>query len=98
MSVTKVNILDVELVEPLDEAGFGHLGASVGPRLEARRICAGVYRAEAGSPIWPYHYHHGIEEWLYVIAGAPVLREPAGEHLAPGDLVCFPSGPGAPTP
>ena len=44
-------------------------------------------------PIWPYHYHHGIEEWLYVIAGAPVLREPAGERiLTPGDLVCFPSG------
>jgi uncharacterized cupin superfamily protein len=52
-----------------------------------------VYRAEAGLPIWPYHYHHGIEEWLYVIAGAPVLREPVGERtLAPGDVVCFPSG------
>ena len=32
------------------------------------------------SPIWPYHYHHGVEEWLYVLAGAPVLREPAGER------------------
>ena len=52
-----------------------------------------MYQAEAGLPIWPYHYHHGIEEWLYVIAGAPVLREPAGERiLTPGDLVCFPSG------
>jgi uncharacterized cupin superfamily protein len=52
-----------------------------------------VYRAEAGLPIWPYHFHHGIEEWLYVIAGAPVLREPAGERtLTPGDVVCFPSG------
>jgi uncharacterized cupin superfamily protein len=66
----------------------------VGLRLGARRIGAGVYRAEAGLPIWPYHYHHGVEEWLYVIAGAPVLREPAGERtLTPGDLVCFPSGP-----
>ena len=28
-----------------------------------------------------------------MIAGAPVLRDPAGERtLAPGDLVCFPSG------
>jgi uncharacterized cupin superfamily protein len=28
-----------------------------------------------------------------VLAGAPVLRDPAGERiLAPGDLVCFPSG------
>jgi uncharacterized cupin superfamily protein len=93
MSVTKVNILDVELDEPLDEAGFRHVGVTLGPRLEARRIGASLYQAEAGVPIWPYHYHHGIEEWLYVIAGAPVLREPAGERsLRPGDVVCFPSG------
>ena len=44
-------------------------------------------------PIWPYHYHHGVEEWLYVIDGAPVVREPAGERvLTVGDLICFPSG------
>jgi uncharacterized cupin superfamily protein len=93
VSVEKVNILGVELDEPLDEAGFRHVATSVGPRLGARRIGASVYRAEAGFPIWPYHYHYGIEEWLYVIAGAPVLREPAGERLlTPGDLVCFPSG------
>lgn len=94
MNVETVNILGVELDEPLDEAGFRHVATSVGLRLGARRIGASVYRAEAGSPIWPYHYHHGIEEWLYVIAGAPVLREPAGERiLTAGDLVCFPSGP-----
>src|SRR5439155_14663755 len=87
------NILCVELDEPLDEAGFRHVATSVGLRLGAQRIGASVYQAEAGLPIWPYHYHHGIEEWLYVIAGAPVLREPAGERiLTPGDLVCFPSG------
>jgi uncharacterized cupin superfamily protein len=93
VSVEKVNISSVELDEPLDEAGFRHVATSVGHRLGARRIGASVYQAEAGLPIWPYHYHHGIEEWLYVIAGAPVLREPAGERiLTPGDLVCFPSG------
>jgi uncharacterized cupin superfamily protein len=94
MSVAKVNLCGVDLDEPLDEAGFRHVAATVGDRLGARRIGASVYRAEAGLPIWPYHYHHGIEEWLYVIAGAPVLREPAGEQtLAAGDVVCFPSGP-----
>jgi uncharacterized cupin superfamily protein len=93
VSVKKVNILSVELDEPLDEAGFRHVATSVGLRLGAQRIGASVYQAEASVPIWPYHYHHGIEEWLYVIAGAPVLREPAGERiLTPGDLVCFPSG------
>jgi uncharacterized cupin superfamily protein len=93
VSVPKVNVGSVELDEPLDEAGFRHVATAAGLRLGAQRIGAGVYQAEAGAPIWPYHYHHGIEEWLYVIAGAPLLREPAGERtLAPGDLVCFPSG------
>ena len=93
MRIKKVNIHDVELDARLDEAGFCHVATSVGARLGAQRIGAGVYQAEAGVPIWPYHYHHGIEEWLYVIAGAPVLREPAGELiLTSGDLVCFPSG------
>jgi uncharacterized cupin superfamily protein len=93
VSLETVNISSVELDEPLDEAGFRHVAASVGLRLGARRIGASVYQAEAGMPIWPYHYHHGIEEWLYVIAGAPVLRESAGERiLTPGDLACFPSG------
>jgi len=95
VSVQKVNILRVEPEANLDEAGFRHAATAVGGRLGARRIGAGVYQAEEGSPIWPYHYHHGVEEWLYVIAGAPVLREPAGERtLMPGDLVCFPSGHG----
>src|SRR6476661_2314616 len=94
VSVKRVNIVSVVLDKRLDEAGFRHDATSVGARLGARRIGAGVYQAEAGLPIWPYHYHHGVEEWLYVIAGAPVLREPAGERaLSPGDLVCFPSGP-----
>jgi uncharacterized cupin superfamily protein len=91
--VKKLNIIGGELDERLDEAGFRHIATWVGVRLGAQRIGASVYEAEAGVPIWPYHYHHGIEEWLYVIAGAPVLREPAGERiLTPGDLVCFPSG------
>lgn len=93
MSVAKVNIVSVELDEPLDEAGFWNLGATVGPRMGARRIGASVYEARAGTPIWPYHYHYGVEEWVYVIAGAPVLRDPAGERvLRPGDLVAFPPG------
>ena len=88
-----MNVASVELDERLGENGFRHVATSVGERLGAQRGGAAVYEAEAGVPIWPYHYHHGIEEWLYVIAGAPVLREPAGERtLASGDLVCFPSG------
>ena len=49
--------------------------ATIGHRIGADRLGAAVYEAEAGHPIWPYHYHHDFEEWLYVISGAPVLRD-----------------------
>ena len=62
--------------------------------LGLRWLGASVFELPAGEWTFPYHYHYGIEEWLYVVAGTPSLREPAGERaLAPGDLVCFPSGP-----
>jgi uncharacterized cupin superfamily protein len=93
VSLRKVNIVSVELDEPLDVAGFRHVETSVRARLGAHAIGASIYEAYVGQPIWPYGYHHGVEEWLYVISGAPVLREPAGDRgLAPGELVCFPSG------
>jgi uncharacterized cupin superfamily protein len=93
--VLRANVLGVELDARMDIAGFRHVATSIGDRLGATRIGAGVYAGDDGRPIWPYHYHHGIEEWLLVLSGAPVLREPAGRRtLAPGDLVCFPSGPG----
>ncbi len=90
-----LNVLSVELDQSLDEAGFRHLGTMLRPRLGSHRIRASVYAADAGDTIWPYHYHRGIEEWLYVLSGAPVLRDPHGERvLAPGDLVCFAADPG----
>jgi uncharacterized cupin superfamily protein len=95
VSVRKVNIISIDLDEPLDQAGFRHVATALRDRLGSRRIGAGVYAAQAGETIWPYHYHRGVEEWLYVISGEPVLRDHGGRRsLQPGDLVCFPSGPG----
>ena len=81
------------LDESLDRPGFRHAAASIGERVGAERLGAAVYEAQAGHPIWPYHYHHAVEEWMYVISGRPVLRDAGGERaLAGGDLACFPPG------
>jgi uncharacterized cupin superfamily protein len=91
--VLRVNLHSAELDMNLDEAGFRHHGTGLRHRLGTARLGAGLYVADPGVPIWPYHYHHGDEEWLLVLSGAPVLREPAGRRtLAAADLVCFPSG------
>jgi uncharacterized cupin superfamily protein len=40
-----------------------------------------------------YHYEF-VEEWLLVVDGTVVVRDPEGEHtLERGDLVRFPAGP-----
>ncbi|HEU0192582.1 MAG TPA: cupin domain-containing protein [Gaiellales bacterium] len=88
-----LNVRRCELAESLDRPGFHHRAAPIGQAIGAARIGAAVYEAEADRPIWPYHYHHAFEEWLYVIAGSPVLRDGGGERaLDGGDLVSFPAG------
>jgi uncharacterized cupin superfamily protein len=52
-----------------------------------------IYDLSPGEDGGPYHYEYE-EEWLLVVEGTIVLREPAGERsLERGDLVCFPPGP-----
>jgi uncharacterized cupin superfamily protein len=74
----------------------GHLqrATRVGDKLGAKLIGGTVYELDDGEQMWPYHYHHGVEEWAYVIAGSPSVRTPHGERtLKAGDVVCFPQGP-----
>jgi uncharacterized cupin superfamily protein len=71
-----------------------------GYRWGSLRVAAGeqlggtVYDLAAGEKTFPYHYHHGIEEWLYVVSGTPTLRTPDGERqLREGDVAVFRPGP-----
>jgi len=91
--VRVVNVFDRELEEGPGRDGFWFRAAPLGVTLGAARIGAGLYEAREGVPIWPYHYHYPDEEWLYVLDGAPVLRD-AGERraLEAGDVACFPPG------
>jgi uncharacterized cupin superfamily protein len=88
-----VNVFDREMEEGPGRDGFWFRAAELEARLGAVRIGAAVYEARAGVPIWPYHYHYPDEEWLYVLDGAPVLRDVGGRRrLETGDVVCFPPG------
>ena len=65
----------------------------------ARRLAGGVrmgvslFEMPPGSEGTPYHFHHGHEETLIVLAGEPTLRTPEGaRQLRPGDVVHFVCG------
>jgi uncharacterized cupin superfamily protein len=77
-----------------DREGYRHRVVAIGKRLGASMTGASLYELPPGERTWPYHYEHASEEWLFVVTGAPTLRDPNGEReLRAGDVVAFPSGP-----
>jgi uncharacterized cupin superfamily protein len=92
--VKSFNLIDGELDLRRDRPGFSWRRAVVGDHLAAQKLGASLYELEPGERTFPYHYEYGAEEWLFVVAGRPTLRDPEGEHvLRPGDVVCFREGP-----
>ncbi|MDL5362939.1 cupin domain-containing protein [Halalkalicoccus sp. NIPERK01] len=57
------------------------------------RIGCSLYELPAESRSWPYHYHTGNEEAIYVLSGTGVLRHDEGDHdLRAGEYVALPTG------
>ena len=92
--LTKVNVAQCE-TQLLWERGKFHAATfELTEALGGCLIGASVWETNAGSTQGPYHFHDGVEEWMYVVSGAPVLRDPAGERaLEAGTLVAFQAGP-----
>jgi uncharacterized cupin superfamily protein len=91
--VRRVNLFSPTLDDDLDHDGFGWRRARIGAQLGAERIGGSLYDVPEGKKNYPYHFHHGMEEWAIVVSGTPVLRAPDGERqLRAGDIVCFPAG------
>ncbi|WP_152039627.1 cupin domain-containing protein [Salinigranum salinum] len=65
------------------------------------RLGASLYELPSGGKSWPYHYHTGNEEAIYVVSGEGTLRVGDGERdtaderhpLRAGDYVALPAGP-----
>jgi uncharacterized cupin superfamily protein len=96
MMPRKFNLLHGELEVEDEHArlGYAQRSKAVDEEIDADLIGGAIWELAEGERICPYHYHHGVEEWLYVISGEPTVRTPAGERpLRPGDVVCFPAGP-----
>jgi uncharacterized cupin superfamily protein len=89
-----VNIFGEEWEGGRDRPGWQWKHLSIGRRLGAEQIGAGLYELAPGQKTFPYHWHQLEEEWLIVLRGEPTLRDPDGERrLAPGDCVLFKPGP-----
>src|SRR6185503_5533722 len=90
------NLYNDELGNSNEREGWTFRAAKVGEHIGGELIGAGLYEAEPGNKVWPYHTHHANEEWLLVVRGQPTLRTPEGERqLDEGDVVCSPGQGGS---
>jgi uncharacterized cupin superfamily protein len=90
----RFNLLSEEIAHEHDHPGFAWRSIRVGDEVGSSRIGGTVYDLPEDEQTWPYHFHHGVEEWLLVVDGAPTVRTAAGERqLRRGDVICFPRGP-----
>jgi uncharacterized cupin superfamily protein len=87
------NLYGDEWNDEVEHEGFAFKDGWVGAKIGAELIGGSVYEVPAGKKLWPYHTHHGNEEWAIVVRGRPTLRTPEGEReLAEGDVACFKRG------
>ena len=57
------------------------------------KLGCSLYEIPPGKKAWPYHFHTGNEEAMYVLAGEATLRTPEGERtVPPGSYAAFPTG------
>jgi uncharacterized cupin superfamily protein len=73
---------------------WGGVGARRLARVPGGSLGASLWELQPGGSQFVYHFHHGTEETLIVLRGAPTVRMHDGDHqLAEGDVVPFPRGP-----
>jgi uncharacterized cupin superfamily protein len=90
MAKVSADDLDWERTER-DEAAFRRkrLAAAAG----GEDVGCSLYELPPGRRSWPYHYHTGNEEALFVLAGAGSLRlDGETVPLEAGDYVALPAG------
>ena len=84
---------DLEWWQPDPDSGFGARRRQLGRAAGAREIGTSLFELEPGRRAFPYHFHHGNEEAIYVLEGEATLRQGDGEHtLRAGDYVAFVRG------
>ena len=80
---------DAEIPDP----PFSSRAARVAEQAGCKELGATLYEVLPGGAISPLHVHHGNEEILFVLSGAPELRTPTGvRQLETGSIVAFPRG------
>src|SRR5688572_14911644 len=84
---------EYELHHPLNPATKNFL-RMLGQPSGLERIGVMIVRVAPNAESFPYHFHHGEEEFAYVLSGRGVCEIGTEiSEIGPGDFIGFPAGP-----
>jgi uncharacterized cupin superfamily protein len=90
-SVTLVHETELDWVET-DEADARFRRKQLGQAAGGDDLGCSLYELPPGERAWPYHYHTGNEEAIYVLAGEGLLVLDGDEHrVEAGHYAVFPA-------
>lgn len=91
-------VINVEEVAPDEQGqgGFGFRRRRLGPGAGGRALGCSHFELAAGKTAFPFHFHSGLEEALYILEGTGLVRIGGDRvEVRSGDYVAFPAGPDA---
>lgn len=98
-----VNESELEWSESNGNAGFRRKQLAEAAPGGGEDLGCSLYELDAGEAAWPYHYHAGNAEAMYVLDGTGTVRCPDGEggdvaepvehDVEAGDYLAFPANP-----
>ncbi len=90
------HVVNIDELEPMGR-GKGRFGVSakrLGKPAGAKAIGINWMELQPGKTSFPYHFHTGVEEGIYILSGMGEMR--IGKDtvpVKPGDYIAFPPGP-----
>jgi len=89
-----VDIDELEAIAPRVKGRFGITARRLGRPAGAKAIGINWVELQPGKTSFPYHFHTGVEEGIYILGGTGEMR--IGKDtvpVKPGDYIAFPPGP-----
>jgi uncharacterized cupin superfamily protein len=89
-------VINIDEVEPIHrhKGRFGATAKRLGAPTGAKALGFNWAELQPGKTSFPYHFHTGIEEGIYVLSGHGTMRiGKASVAVRAGDYIAFPPGP-----
>lgn len=90
--INKVNIDRLDW-EKKEQSGFSYERKSMTQATQKGKLGASIYRLMPNQKAFPFHFHYGNDEAVYVLEGKGIIRtNHRNEPISKGDYIFFPSG------